>query len=171
MREAQGETEAVAIAIYDHYKPVSMEDSIPRTLEGQIVSLADKLDTLVSAFGSALSRPARKIRLRSGARLRASSRFSLKRSCRFRSTELIEDVPALPDFIEERIAILSARRSRLRLRRSERRARCRPRLRLQDLAERAEAIHYVRPTAGLRTPRRQLQAHQEYPEAGAVSSG
>ena len=28
---AQGEPEEVAIAIYDHYKPVSMEDSIPRT--------------------------------------------------------------------------------------------------------------------------------------------
>ncbi len=44
--QAQGEGEAVATAIYDHYKPVSMEDSIPRTLEGQIVSIADKLDTL-----------------------------------------------------------------------------------------------------------------------------
>ncbi len=44
--KAQGEGEAVATAIYDHYKPVSMDDSIPRTLEGQIVSIADKLDTL-----------------------------------------------------------------------------------------------------------------------------
>lgn len=47
---AQGEPEAVAIAIYDHYKPVSMEDSIPRTLAGQLVSLADKLDTLRGCF-------------------------------------------------------------------------------------------------------------------------
>ena len=43
---AQGEPEAVAQAIYDHYKPVSMEDSIPATRAGQLVSLADKLDTL-----------------------------------------------------------------------------------------------------------------------------
>ncbi len=47
---AQGETEAVAAAIYDHYKPVSMEDEIPRTLEGQILSIADKMDTLIECF-------------------------------------------------------------------------------------------------------------------------
>ncbi len=47
---AQGEPEPVATAIYDHYKPVSMEDSIPATREGQLVSLADKLDTLRGCF-------------------------------------------------------------------------------------------------------------------------
>ena len=47
---AQGEPEAVAKAIYDHYKPLSMEDSIPSTVEGQLVSLADKLDTLRECF-------------------------------------------------------------------------------------------------------------------------
>ncbi len=47
---AQGEPEDVAIAIYDHYKPVSMEDSIPRTLGGQLLSIADKLDTLRGCF-------------------------------------------------------------------------------------------------------------------------
>jgi glycyl-tRNA synthetase beta chain len=47
---AQGEPEDVAIAIYDHYKPVSMEDSIPRTQTGQLLSIADKLDTLRGCF-------------------------------------------------------------------------------------------------------------------------
>jgi glycyl-tRNA synthetase beta chain len=47
---AQGEPEEVATAIYDHYKPVSMEDSIPRTLTGQQVAIADKLDTLRGCF-------------------------------------------------------------------------------------------------------------------------
>lgn len=47
---AQGEAEEVATAIYDHYKPVSMEDSIPRTLAGQLVSIADKFDTLRGCF-------------------------------------------------------------------------------------------------------------------------
>jgi len=51
---AQGEPEEVALAIYDHYKPVSMEDSIPRTREGQIVSLADKIDTLRGCFSLGL---------------------------------------------------------------------------------------------------------------------
>ncbi len=47
---AQGENEAAGRAIYDHYKPTSMEDSIPSTLDGQIVALADKLDTLRACF-------------------------------------------------------------------------------------------------------------------------
>jgi glycyl-tRNA synthetase beta chain len=46
----QGEPEAVAQAIYDHYKPLSMEDTIPSTREGQLVALADKLDTLRGCF-------------------------------------------------------------------------------------------------------------------------
>ena len=52
--KVQGESEAVATAIYDHYKPVSMEDSIPRTVEGQVVAVADKLDTLRACFGVGL---------------------------------------------------------------------------------------------------------------------
>src|SRR5262249_46060510 len=47
---AQGEPEPVWRGIYDHYKPSSMEDDIPSTREGQIVSLADKLDTLRECF-------------------------------------------------------------------------------------------------------------------------
>ncbi len=47
---AQGEPEEVALAIYDHYKPLSMEDAIPSTPAGRILSLADKWDTLVECF-------------------------------------------------------------------------------------------------------------------------
>jgi len=50
----QGEPEEVWTAIYDHYKPVSMEDSIPRSPAGQLVSIADKLDTLRGCFGIGL---------------------------------------------------------------------------------------------------------------------
>jgi len=46
----QGEPGPVWQAIYDHYKPESMEDSIPRNRTGQIVALADKLDTLRGCF-------------------------------------------------------------------------------------------------------------------------
>ena len=53
--KAQGEPEAVWRAIYDHYKPVSMEDEIPSTPEGRLVSLADKWDTLVSCFNVGLA--------------------------------------------------------------------------------------------------------------------
>jgi glycyl-tRNA synthetase beta chain len=47
---AQGEPEPVWRAIYEHYKPLSMDDEIPETREGQIVALADKLDTLRECF-------------------------------------------------------------------------------------------------------------------------
>jgi glycyl-tRNA synthetase beta chain len=47
---AQGEPEEVAVAIYDHYRPVSMEDGIPGTEAGRLVSIADKLDTLRGCF-------------------------------------------------------------------------------------------------------------------------
>jgi glycyl-tRNA synthetase beta chain len=46
----QGEDENIAGGIYDHYKPVGTEDSIPRNLTGCAVSLADKFDSLVACF-------------------------------------------------------------------------------------------------------------------------
>jgi glycyl-tRNA synthetase beta chain len=51
---AQGEPDAVWQAIYDHYKPESMEDAISRNRTGQIVALADKLDTLRGCFAVGL---------------------------------------------------------------------------------------------------------------------
>lgn len=51
---SQGEPEAVWRAIYEHYQPVSMEDPIPATPEGRLVSLADKLDTLRGCFAIGL---------------------------------------------------------------------------------------------------------------------
>lgn len=47
----QGETEAVAGAITAHYQPRFSGDVIPSTAEGQVVALADKLDTLVGIIG------------------------------------------------------------------------------------------------------------------------
>ncbi len=51
---AQGLPDSVANAIYDQYKPVSMEDSVPRTLEGAVLSIADKADTIAGMFGLGL---------------------------------------------------------------------------------------------------------------------
>jgi glycyl-tRNA synthetase beta chain len=48
---ASGESEAVATAILEHYLPKGAGDYLPQTLTGQIVGIADKLDTLVSIFG------------------------------------------------------------------------------------------------------------------------
>ncbi|OFV95676.1 MAG: glycine--tRNA ligase subunit beta [Acidobacteria bacterium RIFCSPLOWO2_12_FULL_54_10] len=47
----EGLSEEIAAAIYDHYKPESMEDELPRTKLGDLLSLADRIDTLVGYFG------------------------------------------------------------------------------------------------------------------------
>jgi glycyl-tRNA synthetase beta chain len=52
--KSQGEPEEVAWAVYDHYKPSGLEDSIPRNIAGQAVSLADKFDSLVGCFAVGL---------------------------------------------------------------------------------------------------------------------
>jgi glycyl-tRNA synthetase beta chain len=46
----QGLGEAVAQAIYDQYRPESMEDAVPRTLEGALVAIADKADSIAGMF-------------------------------------------------------------------------------------------------------------------------
>ena len=45
---------AVADAIYDHYKPESTDDSIPRSLEGAVLSIGDKADTIAGMFALGL---------------------------------------------------------------------------------------------------------------------
>ena len=46
----QGEPEEISTAIYDHYLPLGAEGASPRTLIGSLVSLADKLDSVVAGF-------------------------------------------------------------------------------------------------------------------------
>lgn len=45
-----GEAPAVCQAILQHYRPQSMEGAIPETTEAQVLSLADRLDSLASFF-------------------------------------------------------------------------------------------------------------------------
>ncbi len=139
--KAQGEGDAVAAAIYDHYKPVSMEDSIPRTLEGQVLSIADKLDTLRECFKIGL--------IPSGSKdpyaLRRAAQGIVKILFEARLDIKLEESPALNEFLRERIqfylrdvlgyfydevnAVMAA-----------------PVTTLADLVDRADAIRYVRPT-------------------------
>lgn len=98
---AQGEPEEVAIAIYDHYKPLSMEDTIPRTAAGQLLSLADKLDTLLGCFRVGL--------IPSGSR----DPFALRRAAqgvvrivvegKLRMSLAKSEVPAYQEFLLDRV--------------------------------------------------------------------
>ena len=44
----------IAQTIYDHYKPESAEDGVPRTVEGAVLSIADKADTIAGMFALGL---------------------------------------------------------------------------------------------------------------------
>jgi glycyl-tRNA synthetase beta chain len=46
--------QAIATAIYDHYKPESMEDAVPRTVEGAVLSIGDKADSIAGMFALGL---------------------------------------------------------------------------------------------------------------------
>ena len=48
--KAQGEPDEVSDAVYDHYRPVGLDDPIPRNLIGCAVALSDKFDSIVGCF-------------------------------------------------------------------------------------------------------------------------
>jgi glycyl-tRNA synthetase beta chain len=48
---AEGLSETVARTIYEHYQPVSLEDDPPASLGGALLSLADRMDSIVGVVG------------------------------------------------------------------------------------------------------------------------
>jgi glycyl-tRNA synthetase beta chain len=49
--KSQGMSAAVADAIYDQYLPASASDPIPRSVEGAVLGIADRIDTIGGMFG------------------------------------------------------------------------------------------------------------------------
>jgi glycyl-tRNA synthetase beta chain len=45
---------AIADAIYDHYKPESTDNDVPRSMEGAVLSIGDKADTIAGMFALGL---------------------------------------------------------------------------------------------------------------------
>ncbi len=45
---------AIADAIYDHYMPESTDDDVPRSIEGSVLSIGDKADTIAGMFALGL---------------------------------------------------------------------------------------------------------------------
>ena len=143
--KAQGEGEAVATAIYDHYKPVSMDDGIPRTLEGQVVALADKIDTLRECFriGLVPTGSGDPFALRRAGQGVVKILFESKLNLAL--IPLIQDVPGLADFMKDRIQFYM--KEVLELAYDEVAAAMAAGIgTLADLAERAQAIRKVRAT-------------------------
>jgi glycyl-tRNA synthetase beta chain len=51
---AQGATQLVSEAIYDQYVPAGMDDGVPRSIEGALLGVADRADTIAGMFGLGL---------------------------------------------------------------------------------------------------------------------
>lgn len=49
-----GENEDVAVAIKEHYMPTTAEGELPETTVGSLLSVADKLDTIITFFGAGM---------------------------------------------------------------------------------------------------------------------
>jgi glycyl-tRNA synthetase beta chain len=139
----QGEPEPVWRAIYEHYKPLSMEDSIPSTPEGRLIALADKLDTLRECFRVGL--------MPSGSR----DPFALRRAAQGAIRILVEGNIALPfsetgelrEFLVDRIRYYF--REVRGFHYDEVNAVLASGIRdLPDVAARLDALHQVRPTEG-----------------------
>jgi glycyl-tRNA synthetase beta chain len=81
---AQGHSVAVADAIYDQYLPKSMEDTVPRTVEGAVLAIADKADTIAGMIGLGLEPTGSK------------DPFALRRAANGIVKILAEAEPALP---------------------------------------------------------------------------
>ena len=139
---AQGEAEAVGSAIYDHYKPESMDDAIPRGATAQTVALADKLDTLRGCFGIGMVPTGSK------------DPFALRRAAQGVVRILAEGDVAFPlpaegelsGFFRDRVEYYfrEVRHFAYDEVRAAMAAGCAD---VKDLAARLEAVHAVRPTA------------------------
>lgn len=179
--KAQGEDDQVATAIYDHYQPVSMEGAIPRTLEGQILSIADKLDTLRECFRIGLVPSGSKdpLALRRAAQGVVKILFEAKLPLQL--AEMVGDNPQLAEFMRERVQFYL--REVLEYAYDEVNATLAPPITtLTDVAERTDAIHYIRPTADfeplaasfkrIKNILKQAQVETvEEPNVGALSAG
>jgi len=86
--KAQG-VSAAADAVYDQYLPESMEDSVPRTVEGALLSISDKADTIAGMFGLGMEPTGSK------------DPFALRRAANGIVKILAESVPALPLTLSE----------------------------------------------------------------------
>jgi glycyl-tRNA synthetase beta chain len=79
---------AIADAIYDHYKPESIEDSVPRTVEGAVLSIADKADTIAGMFALGLQPTGSKDPFALRRQANGIVRILAEKQIRFSATEL-----------------------------------------------------------------------------------
>ena len=107
---SQGASSTVASAVYDQYLPASAKDEIPRSAEGIVLGLADRVDTVTGMFGLGMEPTGSKdpFALRRAAnsivRLLAESSLELKLSDVLTAADVKPEIAAkLHAFFSERI--------------------------------------------------------------------
>jgi glycyl-tRNA synthetase beta chain len=100
---AQGFSAAVGDAIYDQYLPKSMEDAVPRTVEGGLLAISDKADTIAGMFGLGLEPTGSK------------DPFALRRAANGVVKILAESAAALPMTLDD-VADAATKEEKTRLR-------------------------------------------------------
>jgi glycyl-tRNA synthetase beta chain len=90
----EGTRFAIADAIYDHYKPESTEDDVPRSIEGAVLSVGDKADTIAGMFSLGLvpsgSKDPFALRRQANAIVKVIDKYKLP----FRLTDMMRDARA-----------------------------------------------------------------------------
>jgi glycyl-tRNA synthetase beta chain len=85
---------AIADTIYDHYKPESTEDDIPRSTEGAVLSIGDKADTIAGMFALGLVPSGSKDPFALRRQANAIVNIIAKKKFPFRLSELMRDARA-----------------------------------------------------------------------------
>ena len=84
----------IADAIYDQYKPQSVEDSVPRSIEGALVSIGDKADTITGMFALGLIPSGSKDPFALRRQANGIVKIMAEHKLPFRLTELMQDARA-----------------------------------------------------------------------------
>ena len=85
---------AIADAIYDHYKPESTEDDVPRSMEGAVLSVGDKADTIAGMFALGLVPSGSKDPVGLRRQANAIVKVIAEKKLPFRFSDLIRDAKA-----------------------------------------------------------------------------
>jgi glycyl-tRNA synthetase beta chain len=85
---------AIADTIYDHYKPESTEDDIPRSTEGAVLSIGDKADTIAGMFALGLVPTGSKDPFALRRQANAIVKVIAEKKLPFRLSELMKDARA-----------------------------------------------------------------------------
>jgi glycyl-tRNA synthetase beta chain len=106
----------VAEAIYDQYKPASSTDGLPRSLEGALLGLADRVDTLTGMFGLGMEPTGSKDPFALRRAANAVVRLLAETGLPLGLDEVLQAAGAVPDAVMARLRLFFAERVEFYLR-------------------------------------------------------